>query len=84
MNAITRALLAVTAADDGDAAAAHEHIARAQRHARTAARRDRQFVEIAGLVIAGDPARAAGLALEHTTEFPDDADLLERIARATR
>ncbi len=84
MNAITSALLAVTAADDGDTAAAHEHMSRAQQHARAAARRDRQFVEIAGLVVAGDLARAAGLAFEHTTEFPDDADLLARIARATR
>jgi hypothetical protein len=31
-------------------------------------------------VEAGDRERAAGLALEHTAEFPDDADLLEGLA----
>jgi hypothetical protein len=80
MNAIEHALLAALAASDGDMAAAHGHISRAQRHARTTARRERQIVEIAALVIAEDGERAAGLALEHTAEFPDDADLLARIS----
>jgi hypothetical protein len=30
---------------------------------------------------AGDRSRALGLALEHTAEFPEDADLLARVAR---
>lgn len=84
MNAVEDALLAVMAASAGDPVAAHEHIAQAQRHARTRARRDRQIVEIAALIIAGDGERAAGLALEHTAEFPEDADLLEQIAGGTQ
>ena len=43
------------------------------------ARRERQVVEIAALVVAGDQERAAGLALEHIVEFPDDAELLARV-----
>jgi hypothetical protein len=79
MSAITRALLAILAADHGDAAAAEDHITHAQRHARVRARRDRQLVEIAALVVAGDRTRAAGLALEHTVEFPDDRALLTAV-----
>jgi hypothetical protein len=79
MNAIEQALLAVVAANRGDRAAAREHISSAQQHARATARRDRQVVEIAALVVAGDGERAAGLGLEHTSEFPDDAALLADI-----
>ena len=61
-------------------ATAHGHIARAQQQTRTTARRERQVVEIAALVVAGDRRRAAGLALEHIVEFPDDAELLGRVA----
>ena len=53
MSAIEHALLAVMAADDGDAATAEGHISSAQRYARITARRDRQIVEIAALVVAG-------------------------------
>ena len=81
MNAIAHALLAVVAADDGNTSAAQRHIADAQRHARTTARRDRQIVEIAALVVAGNRERAAGLALEHAAEFSDDAELLALVAR---
>ena len=84
MHPITQALLAVMAADEGDTAVATAHITAAQRHARQAARRDRQIVEIAALVVAGDRARAAGLALEHTAQFPEDVDVLERVADSTR
>ena len=84
MNAIEQALLAVIAAGSGDTVAAHGHIAHAQHHARANARRDRQVVEIAALIVAGKAERAAGLALEHTAEFPDDADLLARLAAGTR
>ena len=80
MNAIEHALLAVMAAHGGDATAARDHIACAQRDARATARRQRQIVEIAALIVAGDRARAAGLTLEHTSEFPGDADLLNRAA----
>jgi hypothetical protein len=79
MNAIAHALLAVMAADDGDPAAARAHIAQAQLHARTTARRHRQVVEIAALVVGESRERASGLALVHTAEFPDDSDLLARL-----
>ncbi len=84
MNAIEHALIALMAANGGDSAAAQEHISHAQQYARTTARRERQIVEIAALVIAKNGARAAGLTLEHTAEFPDDADLLARVAGETR
>ncbi len=63
---------------------AQAHIASALRHSRTTARRDRQVVEIAALVVAGHCERAAGLAAMHTAEFPDDADLLARVAATKR
>ena len=77
--AIEHALLAVMAARGGDTVTAAGHISRAQQHTRATARRERQIVEIAALVINGGRDRAAGLALEHTAEFPDDAELLARI-----
>jgi hypothetical protein len=80
MNAIEHALLAVMAANGGDSAAALGHISHAQQYARATARRERQIVEIAALVIATSDERAAGLTLEHIAEFPDDADLLARIS----
>jgi hypothetical protein len=48
-------------------------------HARAPSRRERQVAEIEALVVAGHGERAAGLALEHTAEFPDDTDLLARV-----
>jgi hypothetical protein len=80
INAIEHALLAVMAAENGDSAGAQGHISRAQQYARATARRERQIVEIAALIIAGDGERAAGLALEHIAEFPDDAGLLGRVS----
>jgi hypothetical protein len=76
MNAIAHAQLALLAVDDGDPAQAQRYLARAQHDARTTARRDRQIVEIAALVVAGNRRRATGLALMHTAEFAADADLL--------
>jgi hypothetical protein len=80
MSAVEHALLAVMAAHDGDGVTANAHISRAQQRTRATARRERQVVEIAALIVAGDRERAAGLTLEHTTEFPDDAELLARVA----
>jgi hypothetical protein len=80
MNAIEHALLAALAANDGDMAAARGHISRAQQYARVTARRERQIVEIAALIIANDAERAAGLTFEHAAEFPDDVGLLARIS----
>ena len=79
MNPIADTLLAVMANRAGDTTKARDHLASAQRHARTAARRHRQVVEIASLVIAANRQRAEGLALIHTAEFPDDTELLARI-----
>jgi hypothetical protein len=84
MNAIEHALLAVMAADTGDTTTAREQLSTAQRQARTTARRERQIVQIAALVVSGERERAAGLTLEHTAQFPDDAELLARVARRTR
>ncbi|MEY2449183.1 MAG: hypothetical protein QOH79_2659 [Acidimicrobiaceae bacterium] len=84
MSAIDHALLAVMAAEHGDTAAAEVHISCAQREVRTTARRDRQIVQIAALVVAGSLERAVGLTLEHTAEFPDDAELLQRVAEMRR
>ena len=83
-NAIEQALLAIMAASGGDRATADAHLCRAQEDARGSARRDRQIVEVAALVVAGHGARAAGLALEHAAEFPDDADLMARVAGTAR
>ena len=80
MSAVEHALLAVMAADSGDTSIAQGHISRARQQTRTTARRERQVVEIATLVVVGDSSRAAGLALEHLKEFPADAELLDRVA----
>jgi hypothetical protein len=79
MNPIDDVLLAVTASNAGDTTEAQQHLESARRHSQAAARRHRQVVEIAGLVVAGACDRARGLALVHTAEYPDDSDLLARI-----
>lgn len=79
-HAIEHALLAVIAANDGDGSTAHGHLARAREQTGATARRERQVLEIAALVVAGDRSRAEGLALEHSAEYPDDAELLARVA----
>jgi hypothetical protein len=81
MNPIDNALLAVVASIAGDTNEANRHLETARQHASTAARRHRQIVEIAGLVIAGADDRAEGLALVHAAEFPDDTELLTSITR---
>jgi hypothetical protein len=80
MNSIEHALIAVMAADSGDTTTALAHLSTAQRHARTTARRERQIVQIAALMIDGKRERAAGLALEHAAEFPGDVELLTRVS----
>jgi hypothetical protein len=84
MTAIAAALSALAALGKGDATAAGAALSRAQGEPRPPERRDRQIIEIAALVVAGDRARAAGLALEHVAEFPDDRDLLLGVACAAR
>ena len=78
--AVEHALLAVMAARGGDNVTAADHIAHAQQQTRTTARRERQVVEIAALVVTGDMDRAGGLALEHVVQFPDDVELLARVS----
>jgi hypothetical protein len=82
MNPIADALFAVVANRAGDTTEARNHLASAQRHAQACARRHRQVVEIASLVVAGNHDRADGLAFVHAAEFPEDAELLARITRA--
>jgi hypothetical protein len=84
MDATEHALLAVMAADRGDTTTALAQLSQAQRHARRTARRERQIVQVVALVVSGARERAAGLALEHTAEFPDDAELLARVTGGTR
>jgi hypothetical protein len=79
MNAVEHALLALVAARGGDAAAAQDHLARARGETQATARRHRQIVEIATLIVAGNTGRAGGLAVVHTSEFPEDARLLEHV-----
>lgn len=83
MNPIAEASLAVTASMAGNTAGAHDHLAAARRGAQACARRHRQVVEIAGLVVSGARERAEGLALVHVAEFPEDADLLTRLTGRT-
>ena len=78
-SATEHALLAMLALDAGDLDAAQRHLTVAREQRRAAARRDRQVVEIASLVVRGDRGRAAGLALEHVVDFPADRSLLEQV-----
>jgi hypothetical protein len=80
MDAIQHALLAVMAAGSGDTSTARQQLSEAECRARSTARRDRQIVQIAALVVHEQRERAAGLALEHAMEFPDDAELVARVA----
>jgi hypothetical protein len=81
MNAVTFAVLAVVAREVGDHAAADDHLRSAQRHSRNAARRQRQLVEIAALIVAGEHQRARDLSFEHTSDFPADDELLTSLFR---
>jgi len=76
VNAVTYALLAVIASTAGDAPGAGEHLRAAQRLSRATARRERQLVEIASLIVEGQVRRARDLSFEHTSEFPQDEHLL--------
>ena len=77
MDPVEHAILAVIAANTGgDSAEADRLLATAHQQVRTAARRHRQIVEIATLVVAQRHERAQGLAFVHRAEFPEDAALL--------
>ena len=79
MDPIADALLAVLASNAGDTSGALEHLETARRNVRTAARRHRQLVEIASLLVAGADDRADGLAVLHRTEFDEDTLLVARM-----
>jgi hypothetical protein len=79
MDPINEALLAVLAGTIGDAVEAQHHLAAARALSQAGARRHRQVVEIASLVVAGSCERADGLALMHVAEFPEDAAVLASI-----
>jgi hypothetical protein len=79
MNAVTYALLAVVARAAGDQQGAEAHLRAAQRQSRAMARRDRQLVEIASLIVVGEDERARGLTFEHGSEFPADSELLSSL-----
>jgi hypothetical protein len=82
MDPIADALLAVLASNAGDSSGALEHLATARRNSQRAARRHRQLVEIASLLVAGADDRADGLAVVHRTEFAEDTLLLARMTDA--
>jgi hypothetical protein len=77
--ALEHAVLAVNAAVAGDGTGAADHISHARLQARVAARRERQVIEIAALVVAGQRNLAVGLAFEHLARFPADAALLAQL-----
>jgi hypothetical protein len=81
MNPIDDALLAVMASGSGDTTRALHHLELARHSSQVAARRHRQLVEIAGLVVGGSYERAEGLSLLHAAEFPEDTELLARVTR---
>ncbi len=79
MNPIADAVLAVMASIAGKPTEAQNHLETARQHSQSCARRHRQIVEIATLIVNGAHDRAEGLALVHVAEFPKDAELLARI-----
>jgi hypothetical protein len=79
MDPTVDALRAALASGTGQQTEAHRHLDAARRHSQTSARRHRQVVEIAGLIVSGARERAEGLALVHVAEFPDDAELLAQM-----
>jgi hypothetical protein len=79
MTPIDDALLAVMACIAGDPTEARRHLETARLHSQAAARRHRQIVDIARLVVDHAHERAEGLALVHAAEFPEDTELLARI-----
>jgi hypothetical protein len=76
---IAAALLAVAANGAGDTVTAQQLLRTAKQQSQSAVRRQRQVLEIARLVVDGATERAAGLALEHAAQFPEDAEMLDRM-----
>ena len=74
------AALAVSLAPSSAPAEVEEALARAVAGARSGTRRERQHVEIVGLLLAGDLGRGRALAADHLTEFPAD-QLIRHLVR---
>jgi uncharacterized membrane protein len=83
-SAVAYALLAVLAVEAGDHLLAEGHLRTAFRHGRATARRERQLVEIAALIVNGERDRAKDLSFEHESDFPDDTELLSSLLAARR
>jgi hypothetical protein len=83
MTTIAEAVSALARDRRSDSVAAPDPSSPAGRVPRPTPRRDRQVIEIATLLAAGDRARATGLALEHVVEFPHDADLLTGLTQGS-
>jgi hypothetical protein len=66
------AALAVAQRSSGDPAEANEALARATASGRLGTRRERQHIEIVGLLLSADLGRARALAAAHLAEFPTD------------
>jgi cellobiose-specific phosphotransferase system component IIA len=82
MEPVTHAVLAMLTARSDDHDAARRHLDAARDQIRSAARRDRQLVEIAALVVAGEWRRACDLATEHVADHPGDSSLLASMTSA--
>jgi hypothetical protein len=78
--AVAFAALAVSLASSDAPAEAEEALARAGVGARAGTRRERQHVEVVGLLLAGDLGRARALAADHLAEFPAD-QLIRHLVR---
>jgi hypothetical protein len=76
MSAVVHAVLAVAAKHAGDVDAAEEHLDCARRLSTAMARRERQLVELAALIVDDEWDRACDLSFEHGAQFADDRDLL--------
>jgi hypothetical protein len=79
--AVGHAYAAFAATLSGEAASARQRVRLVRTSPRGLSRRERQLVEILLLAVDGEDTRAAGLAVEHTREFPVDAEALTIVTR---
>jgi hypothetical protein len=72
--------VALSEVDDDERFEVADALERARRCSRRLTRGERHHVEIVVLALRGDVASASALALEHLTEFPDDAVVARLLA----
>ncbi len=72
--------VALSELDDDERFEAADALERARRCSRRLSRGERHHVEVVVLALQGDVASASALALEHLTEFPDDAVVARLLA----